>query len=223
MIFNDKKIIVLLPPKTGTTSLRKGLKECNLTFKRASGKIHPYLSEILRSERYVDLKDYTIYQLCRNPLDRMVSAYYFQREILKKPPKGLIYYKEFFDMDFNTFLKEVLDNLHYLPKDPASFGREVFRDKDLINAKKRTSRGVRFYIPQTKWNDVGAKINYLKLEDISKDNSIISDIFDVDFKSLHKNKTLTKPKVESISLYSEENLKAMKELYKDDFKILGYE
>ena len=101
----------------------------------------------------------------------------------------------------------------------------VFNDIDFSKRKSPTAYGVRFYLPQTKWNDMGVKINYLKLEDLIKDCSIISKILNIntDFVFPHKNKTKNKPNVSSVSLYNTESLELLKKAYQEDFKHLQYD
>ena len=101
----------------------------------------------------------------------------------------------------------------------------VFNDVSFSKSKAPTAYGVRFYLPQTKWNDIGAKINYLKLEDLIKDCSIISKILNINTNFIfpHRNKTKNKPTTSSISLYSIESLELLKKTYQEDFKQLQYD
>lgn len=221
MVLKDKKLIFLLPSKTGSTSLVKMFKDYNLSFDLPPQKKHPLLSELLEIMGIQDFYNYKIYQICRNPIDRMVSSYYFQRQIIKDKDK----YKNFFSLDFNQFVKLVTDNQHHLPYHTNKFCMNVFNDVNFSKRKAPTAYGVKFYLPQTKWNDIGAKVNYLKLEDLVKDCSIISKILNVntDFVLPHKNKTKNKPTISSISLYNTESLELLKKTYQEDFKYLQYE
>lgn len=221
MIFKKNKVIFLLPSKVGSTSLVKMFKEYNISFDLTPTKKHPLLSELLEIMEIQDFYNYKIYQICRNPIDRMVSSYYFQRQIIKEKDK----YKDFFSLDFNQFVKLITDNTHHLPNHVNRFCMNVFDDMNFSKRKAATAYGVRFYLPQTKWNDIGAKINYLKLEDLMKDCSIISKILNVNtnFVFPHKNKTKNKPTTSYINLYNNESLELLKKTYQEDFKCLQYE
>ena len=221
MVLRDKKIIFLLPSKTGSSSLTQMFKDKGIDFELCYGHKHPFLSEVLKYNKISDFYNYKIYQLCRNPIDRLVSAYYFQRQIIKDKEK----YKEFFNLDFNQFIKLITDNTHHLPDHTNRFCFNVFKDMDFGKKTSPTGYGVRFYLPQVKWNDYGLKINYLKLEDLSKDCSILSEILDtnIEFEFPIVNETKDKTDQPYISLYNSESLELVKNTYKEDFKILQYE
>lgn len=221
MVLKEKKILFLLPSKTGSSSLVKMFKDYDIPFTLTPQKKHPLLSELLELNNIQDFYNYKIYQICRNPIDRMVSSYYFQRQIIKDKDK----YKNFFNLDFNQFIKLITDNQHHLPNHINRFCMNVFNDVNFSKSKAPTAYGVRFYLPQTKWNDIGAKINYLKLEDLIKDCSIISKILNINANFIfpHRNKTKNKPTTSSISLYSIESLELLKKTYQEDFKQLQYD
>ena len=87
MISTEKKIIILSPPKTASTSLGDVFRRAQINF-NVSTKIvgypvfHPKLSEICELHDIVNPEEYTILQFTRNPYYRFVSSYYqFRREI----------------------------------------------------------------------------------------------------------------------------------------------
>jgi hypothetical protein len=221
MVLRDKKIIFLLPSKTGSSSLTQMFKGKGIDFELCYGHKHPFLSEVLKYNKISDFYNYKIYQLCRNPIDRLVSAYYFQRQIIEQKEK----YKDFFNLDFNQFVKLVTSNTHHLPDHVNKFCYNVFQDIDFGKYKSPNGYGVRFYLPQVKWNDVGMKIKYIKLEDISKDCSILSEILDTEVNFELPKVNITKDKTDQpyISLYNSKSLELVKNTYKEDFKILQYE
>ena len=90
MIIEKEKIILLLPPKTASNSLRKLLMDSGFYFRPPIRKVdypiyHLTLSEIC----YVynipidQLTNYKIIQIVRNPYDRFISAWFHQMDILK--------------------------------------------------------------------------------------------------------------------------------------------
>ena len=86
MIFPDKKIIFLLPPKCGTSSFEKYVRE-NISLLNGGvdlnyTKRHTYLSQEIKKVDG-DIQNFKIYQLCRNPIDRLVSSYYFIQKIIQ--------------------------------------------------------------------------------------------------------------------------------------------
>lgn len=221
MVLKEKKVIFLLPSKTGSTSLTQMLKDNDVEFKLSPRHKHPFLSEVLRSNRIEDFYNYKVYQLCRNPIDRLVSAYYFQRQIIEQKEK----YKDFFNLNFNQFVKLITSNTHHLPDHVNKFCYNVFQDIDFGKHKSPNGYGVRFYLPQVKWNDVGMKIKYIKLEDMSKDCSILSEILDTEINFELPKVNITKEKTQQpyIGMYNDESLELVKNTYKEDFKILQYE
>lgn len=221
MVLKEKKILFLLPSKTGSTSLVKMFTDYDIPFTLTPQKKHPLLSELLELNNIQDFYNYKIYQICRNPIDRMVSSYFFQRQIIKDKDK----YKNFFNLNFNQFIKLITNNVHHLPNHVNRFCMEVFNDVNFTNRKSPTGYGTRFYLPQIKWNDIDAKVNYLKLEDLVKDCSIFSKILDIDtnFTFPHSNITKNKPSTPPLDLYDTESLKLLKKIYQEDFKQLQYD
>lgn len=221
MVLKDKKIIFLLPSKTGSSSLVKMFKDYDIKFELTPSHKHPFLSEVIENNNIQDICNYKIYQLCRNPIDRLVSAFYFQKQIIAKKEK----YKHFIDLKFPEYVKLITDNVHYLPYHVNRFCHNVFNDLDFSKARSNTGYGVRFYLPQTKWNDTEDKIHYLKLEDLSKDSSILSEILGVYIKSELPKVNITRKKTTKpyIKMYNSESLKLVQDIYKDDFKLLNYE
>ena len=220
MVLKNKKVIFLLPSKTGSTALNSLLKENNIEYKNSGYYKHPFLSEVLKSQNIKDFYNYDIYQLCRNPIERMVSAYFFQRQIIHNKKK----YSKFFKLNFNEFVELITSNTHLLPDHNNRFCYNVFDDVDFGKSTSPTGYGVRFYLPQVKWNDTGMKVKYLKLENLTKDCSSLSSILETNKKlSLPKvNITKKKTKKPYIEMYNKKSLDLLIDTYQEDFKILDY-
>lgn len=88
MIFNkEKRLCLLLPPKTGTHTARHFL------FWNGWNKTAEYHIPADKAvERYPNLKNYQLYSFIRNPLDRFVSCilYFKQNSTTRKKVEGVI-------------------------------------------------------------------------------------------------------------------------------------
>ena len=218
MILRYKKIIFLLPPKTGSSSFVKMFKDNGFHFEMVNTRIHPFLSEIIDYHKIENINEYKIYQLCRNPFDRMISSFFFQKKLIKDKKR----YKKFIDLSFNDFVNLITDNVNLLPHSIDSFCENVFNDSEFSTRRLPSAYGIRFYIPQTKWVNDEINVTYLKLEDLSQDVSILQNILNTD-------KKLILPKINSnhvdISykeMYSDESIEMIKTIYSQDFKKLNY-
>lgn len=221
MVLKNKKVIFLLPSKTGSTAFTKLLNENNIEYKNSGLFKHPFLSEVLKSQNIKDFYNYDIYQLCRNPIERMVSAYFFQRQIIQNKQK----YDKFFKLNFNEFVELITNNTALLPDHTNRFCYNVFNDVDFGKSTSPTGYGVRFYLPQVKWNDTGMKVKYLKLENLTKDCSNLSSILETDIKLNLPKANITKKKTKKpyIEMYSKKSLNLLINTYQEDFKILNYD
>ena len=221
MVLKNKKVIFLLPSKTGSTAFTKLLNENNIEYKNSGLFKHPFLSEVLKSQNIKDFYNYDIYQLCRNPIERMVSAYFFQRQIIQNKKK----YDKFFKLNFNEFVELITNNTGLLPDHTNRFCYNVFNDVDFGKSTSPTGYGVRFYLPQVKWNDTGMKVKYLKLENLTKDCSNLSSILETDIKLNLPKANITKKKTKKpyIEMYSKKSLNLLIDTYQEDFKILNYD
>ena len=221
MVLKNKKVIFLLPSKTGSTAFTKLLNENNIEYENSGLFKHPFLSEVLKTQNIKDFYNYDIYQLCRNPIERMVSAYFFQRQIIQNKEK----YDKFFKLNFNEFVELITNNTALLPDHTNRFCYNVFNDVDFGKSTSPTGYGVRFYLPQVKWNDTGMKVKYLKLENLTKDCSNLSSILETDIKLNLPKANITKKKTKKpyIEMYSKKSLNLLIDTYQEDFKILNYD
>ena len=218
MLLRYKKIIFLLPPKTGSSSFVKMIKDSGFEFEMVETRLHPFLSEIIEYYEIEDIGEYKIYQLCRNPFDKMISSFYFQKKIIKDKKR----YKKFIDLSFDDFVKLITNNVHLLPNSIDSFCENVFNDSEFSTRHLPSAYGIRFYIPQTKWINKNVDVTYLKIEDLNKDLSILQNILDTD-------KKLILPKINSNHLdipynemYNNESIEMIQKVYNEDFLKLNY-
>ena len=86
MIDKNKKIIVLMPPKTASNSIRTLLEQFDYVFYQDSKikypQIHLKLSEIIKLYDVNNLNEYNIIQVVRNPYHRFISSFFFQKKII---------------------------------------------------------------------------------------------------------------------------------------------
>jgi len=218
MLLRYKKIIFLLPPKTGSTSFIRMMSNNNVRYELVNTQLHPFLSEIIEYHKIKNINEYKIYQLCRNPFDKMISSFYFQKKIIKDKQR----YKEFIDLSFSEFIKLVTDNIHLLPHNVDSFCKNVFNDSKFSTRHLPSAYGIRFYIPQTNWKDIEVDVTYLKIEDINNDTTILQNILDMD-------KKLILPKLNSNNINTSydgmctnEDINLIYSKYEKDFTKLNY-
>lgn len=214
MVFPDKKLIFLLPPKCGTSSFTSLIKEStSLDLSKNTLERHALLSQMVKYYDIKDLQNYKIYQLCRHPLDKLTSSFYYH-----KTPKGGNPWKNTKLYNFNETLEIVLPHVPVLPN-YSLFYRGI-RKGSRIGFRVRHI----FYSPQTNWNDLNADVEYLKLEDLIQDTSKLSLILkeDIPHEFPNKNKGTKRPSISYLETYTKENLELAYKVYEKDFEILGY-
>ena len=120
MINRQKKILILLPPKTGTISL-ESLFKVNIAGYDAYSRnnvehAHMYLSEAIQHYHIEDIENWKVFQTARNPYNKMVSAFYFKKQVMGDSNQ------EFKKISFTGLLEKVKENIHLLPhKDLKNF------------------------------------------------------------------------------------------------------
>lgn len=230
MVFLDEKIIFLLPPKCGTSSfvsLINSIPKFNSNNALDSNKgRHIRLSHTVRRHSIKNLQDYKIYQICRHPLDRLISSFYYLKPPISKDTKNPFSIITHYDKkyEFNVFLELILPFMISIKhKPPKSFwylwNRAIKKDFKRINNF--------FYQPQIYWNDLNTNVEYIKLEDIVQDSSLLFSILGENtlktFPFENKNKgNNNKPKTPTLEMFTKQNLELAYEAYEQDFKILGY-
>lgn len=220
MIIEKEKLILLLPPKTASNSLRKLLIDSGFRFRPPLRKVdypiyHLTLSEIC----YVynipmdQLSNYKIIQIVRNPYDRFISAWFHQMDILNK------------EMSLDNLIDKLNQNIHLLPVETDSFYENFYGS---IKHKEKSFAignwgGLRFYFSQTYWNDLNAKVYYFKLEELTKDISPLSKLINFQLTNLPKIKVNSSTRTNFENYLNENQKKQIQRLFSDDFKILNYE
>lgn len=220
MIIEKEKLILLLPPKTASNSLRKLLIDSGFRFRPPLRKVdypiyHLTLSEIC----YVynipmdQLSNYKIIQIVRNPYDRFISAWFHQMDILNK------------EMSLDNLIDKLNQNIHLLPVETDSFYENFYGS---IKHKEKSFAignwgGLRFYFSQTYWNDLNAKVYYFKLEELTKDISPLSKLINFQLTNLPKIKVNSSTRTNFENYLNKNQKKQIQRLFSDDFKILNYE
>lgn len=220
MLIEKEKIILLLPPKTASNSLRKLLIDSGFRFRPPLRKVdypvyHLTLSEIC----YVynipasQLENYKIIQIVRNPYDRFVSAWFHQMDILKTK------------MSLDNLIEKLSQHKHLLPNQTDTFYENFYGS--ITHKEKSFERGnwggLRFYFDQIYWNDLDVKVHYFKLEDLTQDISSLSELINFKLADLPKIKVNSSTRENFNIYYNEKQKKQIQELFKDDFKKLDYE
>ena len=211
----ERKLIFLTPPKCSTYSLKEYLDKGGIKMDEplrfpSTPFYHATLSEILFAYGIPikSLKDYTIIQITRNPFTRFISSFLHQQSLLRTK------------ISIEEFL-EFLENYKYLlPFNKDEFFYLLFNDEAYKwnNYRRNQWGGIRFWYNQIWWNDVKAKINYFKLEDISKDVSPLSNLLKINNFSYPINNYTSKNNFQ----LSNKLKNKIYYLFEDDFKHLNY-
>jgi hypothetical protein len=181
MISVKDKIILLLPPKTGSTSLRTCFTMSNVKFdvpiiKPDFPYYHLTLSELLlyHSIKINEIKNYKIIQITRNPYDRFISAWKHHNRLTKK------------NISLDTIIKDLVENYHLLLNNNDLFYVNFYGSINHKEAafKKNNWGGIRFWYAQSWWNDLDANVHHYKLEDLSKNTDHLSDLIGISLKQL---------------------------------------
>lgn len=121
-------------PKCGGSSIKKILSDIN-----DKEKIHSKLQDDFNKikEKNLDFKKYFVFSMLRNPWDRVVSYYYFYKDIIKTEEKVSLYAKKY---DFNDWLKIIYEN-----KNDYYFIHENYLDYLTINGEIYIDYLMNFY------------------------------------------------------------------------------
>ena len=220
MVIEKEKIILLLPPKTASNSLRKLLIDSGFHFRPPLRKVdypvyHLTLSEICHVYNIPinQLESYKIIQIIRNPYDRFISAWFHQMDILKTK------------ISIDALIEKLNQHIHLLPNEIDAFYEKFYGS--ITHKEKSFTRGnwggLRFYFNQTYWNDLNAKVNYFKLEDLTDDIDPLSKLINYQLVNLPKIKVNSSTRADFNSYFNKEQKKQIQELFKEDFKDLGYD
>jgi len=182
MIDKTKKLIVLMPPKTASNSIRVLLEQHGYFFSKDSKKtnypqIHLRLSEIVDFYNINNLDEYRIIQITRNPYHRYVSSFYFQKKII--PQNFSVKFKDYTLEEFSNHLLESKKTNNFIDN---FYGDSLFVNHTINNGI--SWGGTRFYDKQIDWNDLGMDVKYFKLENIINDISELEKFLNLPIKTL---------------------------------------
>jgi hypothetical protein len=215
----DKKIILLFPPKTASTSIQSAMNRTGIKFEFGKKELeypifHLKLSELCEWHGLTNIEDYTILQFTRNPHYRFVSSYY---QLIRHT----IDYTSlsFHGMEFKQFTQHFNKS-----KQSNDFIKTFFGDESYYydNLKlKRHWSGVRLFEEQISWNNLNKKIHYFKIENTFNDMSSVSELIGcgvIPVESTNKNPV----NVNYDNLLDKECMNIIYQHFNNDFKILGY-
>lgn len=214
MVNKEKKLIFLLPPKVGSSSIIYWLNQSGvindslLYFPYPS--LHLTLKEIctLYGIPHSDLINYKIIQITRNPLDRFISSYKHQNKLIN------------FSLNPNDFLLHLKKYIYLLPNNLDEFYEKFYGDLKYkyYSYSNNTWGGIRFYYNQTWWNDLNASVKYFKLEDLIQNLKPLANYLNLPTAKLpHINQSNTNQN------YFEFNKQEILSLFQNDYKLLNYE
>ena len=225
IVSSERKIIILLPPKTASVTVQNTMIESGIKFqggmfwehvpKKLNYPIcHLKLSELCELHDLTNIEDYTIVQFTRNPYYRFVSAYY---QLMRINSSGT-------DLSYNNM--EFKEFTNHLNKSKLSndfiktfFGDDLYYYQNL-KSKKHWS-GVRMFEEQVSWNDLNAKIHYFKTETTFNDMSVVTELLKCDPISVEFHNKNPKD-VDYDSLLDDECMEIIHHCFINDFNILGY-
>lgn len=210
-----------MPPKTASTSLSNTLRNSGITFSTpnkthsplSTPLAHLKLDEIIKIYDVHNLSEYKILQVVRDPYQRFVSAYFQLMQIIHKVPNI-----KFKDYKLNQFTKHL-----YESKKSENFITNFFGDTSFVEnkiIKKEGWGGTRLFDTQISWKNLDCEITYLKLEDVSRDVSPISNFINLPIKSFDF--LNSSGKKNHLELIDEEMKRIINELFYDDFKSFQY-
>ena len=220
MISTKSKIIMLLPPKTATHSVQNCLQTAGVAYARpVRNPGHPVYHLTIAEIMYVfdlskaDLSEYKIFQVTRNPYDRLVSGWVHQKEIWKK------------DLSLGEMVARLEKYKWLLPHYADYFYASFYGSLDhkTESFRQRHWGGLRFWMDQMSWKDIDVPVRYFKLEDLTADVSGLAKFLDLNLPDLPKIRVNTGDRsADYMSYYDEALRERAYQLYQDDFKNLGY-
>lgn len=219
MISKEEKLIVLMPPKTASNSIKQtlekhGVKFSSPTKKTNSPLIHLKLNEIVDLFEVDILDEYKIFQIVRNPYERFVSSYFHQMRILHN--MGSI---KFINYDLNKFSKHLHDTIK-----SENFLKNFFGDTSFIEMSINNGiswGGSRLYDTQLSWKNLDCNITYFKLEDITSNIQPISDFLQIPLSSLDVVNSSSKNKNYS-QLIDDEIKVIVNDIFSEDIQYFQY-
>ena len=213
MVNKENKLIFLLPPKVGSSSVVNWLNNLGINNDPILYPPHPTqhltLKEIctLYNISSFDLINYKIIQITRNPFYRFISSYKHQNKLLNLNLKP------------NDFLLHLKKHKNLLPNNQEEFYKKFYNNLQYkyISYFNNNWGGIRFYYNQLWWNDLNASVQYFKLEDLIKSTATLANYLNLPTSPL--------PHINLSNLdvnFSDFNKKEITNLFKNDYKMLNY-
>lgn len=223
MVSKEHKIILLLPPKTASTSLisnmvNSGVYLSNPKISITTPIIHLKLDEIIESYEINNLSDYKVIQMTRNPYSRIISSYFHQLRILdlQNNDNSKIIFKNY---NFPEFISHL-----FLTHKSNDFIKDFYGDESFIEwsmTVNKTWGGSRFFQQQCSWRNLECNYYHFKLEDLLLDISPLSNLIGIKLRPLEvSNKNPFKTNYEKF-LTNETN-PLIQEIFLEDFKTFNY-
>lgn len=206
-----------MPPKTASNSIRNLLENLGYVFSKdfriIQPQIHLKLSEILDIYNVKDLGEYKIMQVVRDPYQRFVSSFYYQKKVLPINHDSKL--KTFNFSDFSNHL--------YDAKKTNDFIKNFYGDESYINRCIHNGDGwggSRLFDTQVSWDNIGVDVKYFKLETLSSDVSELESYLDTPIKKFPK---LNSQDLQNYdSLITPEIKQIVTELFIEDFDKFDY-
>lgn len=220
MIDKEKKVIVLMPPKTASNSLKQTMETNGFRFfepiqKVTTPLIHLKLDEVVEIFDVGNLSEYKIMQVTRDPYTRFVSSYFHLKRITNNVG-GL----KFSSYDFPTFTKHFYESINSENFIKNFYGNTNFVDHCINNGI--SWGGSRLFETQKSWNTLGNEIGYFKLENISKDTSSVNEFLSTSFYSISDiNKSNLDYKYDSMLTDNIRDI--ISGIFEEDFIFFNYE
>jgi hypothetical protein len=219
MIDKNKKIIVLMPPKTASNSIKLTLKKQGVNFsnptkKTTSPLIHLKLKEIVDLFEIGNLQEYKIFQIVRNPYERFISSYFHQMRILNNMRSV-----KFIDFNLNQFSKHLQSTIR-----SENFLKNFYGDTSFIERSIKNGvswGGSRLFDTQSSWKNLNCDITYFKLEEVSVNIQPISDFLKIPLPKLDVVNSFSNGKNYSELIDTEIKL-IIEEIFDEDFKSFQY-
>jgi hypothetical protein len=219
MVDIENKLIILMPPKTASNSIRQTLQKQGLKFslpikKTNSPLIHLKLKEIVDLFEIGNLQEYKIFQIVRNPYERFISSYFHQMRILNNMRSV-----KFIDFNLNQFSKHLQSTIG-----SENFLKNFYGDTSFIERSIKNGvswGGSRLFDTQSSWKNLNCDITYFKLEEVSVNIQPISDFLKIPLPKLDVVNSFSNGKNYSELIDTEIKL-IIEEIFDEDFKSFQY-
>lgn len=222
MVDIKNKIILLLPSKTGSNSIRKCFNESGFDFIEPKNKsnyptYHSTISEIIHlfDIKKEELKNFKILHFIRHPYNRFISSWIHQSEIMG-----------WYSLKLDDIISMVEKHKHLVRYNTDEFYKNFYGDTSYKDRffKNNNWGGLRFWWEQNWWNDLEIPTKIFKLEDIMDSTESISEYLGCDLKNLpNLRPNIMRKNINDYSIYKEVYGDRVYELYKNDYILFDYE